>query len=228
MKIYDFERFVEYCSMKSDKIFKGMKAKIILLICIIIGYSQRANAQQVVDDVKKIIIIDPGHGGGDSGAISEDGIQEKEIVLDIAMSMIGWNKTFLESKYDIYLTRSKDTLISLTDRTKLAKHLKPNIFISLHCNHLDDSTIQGVETYVYDTNELSLRFARIISEKLDENLGFKTRETKQANFQVLRETREYCPAILLELGYLSNYYESEYLNKRKNREVLALAILMAI
>lgn len=205
-----------------------MKAKMIVLIYILIGYSQQANAQQLVDQVKKVIIIDPGHGGLDSGAISEDGIQEKDIVLDIARNMIRWNNDLLESKYDIYMTRNKDTLISLDDRTKLAKHLKPDIFISLHCNHNNDSSITGIETYTYDDNELSLRIAQTISKKLNQKLGFKARETKQANFQVLRETREHCPAVLLELGYLSNSYESDYLNNSKNRKALALAILMAI
>jgi len=177
---------------------------------------------------KKIVVIDPGHGGIDSGTISEEGIQEKDIVLDIARSIIGWNKSLLESKYDIYLTRSSDSLISLDDRTKLAKYLNPDIFISLHCNHISDTTIQGVEIYTYDTNELSLLYAQTILDELNEHLGFKTRSPKQANFQVLRKAKEHCPAVLIELGYLSNSDESNYLEGSENRKALALAILLAI
>jgi len=177
---------------------------------------------------RKVIIIDPGHGGRDSGAISRDGLQEKDVVLDIARSIILWNQGLLESKYDIYMTRSKDILISLGDRTKLAKYLKPDIFISLHCNNIDDSRIKGVELYTYDNNELSLLSAKAISYELSQKLGFKTRIVKQANFQVLRETFKSCSAIFLELGYLSNKNESDYMSNKEKRKALALAILLAI
>jgi len=205
-----------------------MNNKIKLLIYIMIGLSIQANASQIMEEKKKVIIIDPGHGGIDSGTISEDGVHEKDIVQDIARNMMVWNKSLLESKYEIYLTRNKDTLISLDDRTKLAKYLKPHIFISLHCNHISDTTIQGVEIYTYDKNELSVLVAKEILIKLNLELGMKIRRPKQANFQVLRETMEYSPALLLELGYLSNTAESEYLRSKENRKALALAILMAI
>lgn len=177
---------------------------------------------------KKLILIDPGHGGRDSGALSEDGLQEKDVVLDIAKAMANWNASLLDNKYSIYLTRSQDTLITLDDRTLLAKYLKPDLFISLHCNHIDDSRINGVELYTYDDNELDLLYAMAISNELNQKLGFKTREPKQANFQVLRETKEYCPSVLLELGYLSNIDEVNYLSNIEKRKALALAILLAI
>ncbi len=177
---------------------------------------------------RKIVVIDAGHGGMDSGALSEDGLQEKDVVLDIAKAMANWNASLLDNKYDIYLTRSSDTLISLNDRTKLAKYLKPDIFISLHCNHIEDPSIKGVELYTYDANELSIYYARVISKGLNKKLGFKTREVKQANFHVLRKTKEYCLALLIELGYLSNADELHYLKKEKNRKALALAILQSI
>lgn len=205
-----------------------MKAKIVLLISIVLGYSQQANSQQLVDDLKKIIIIDPGHGGVDSGAISEDGIQEKDVVLDIARSMLSWNKGLLKSKFDIYLTRNLDTLISLRDRAKLTKYLNPDVFISLHCNHIDDSKVKGIGAYVYNDHIQSILYARSIMSELNQKLGFKTREVKQANFQVLRETIDSSSGVLLELGYLSNQDESGYLKNSKKRKALALAILMAI
>ncbi len=177
---------------------------------------------------RKVVVLDAGHGGIDCGTVSEDGLQEKDVVLDIVRQMKVCNKILLESKYDIYLTRRKDTLISLTDRTKLVKHLKPDVFISLHCNHISDSNIQGAEIYTYDSNELSLLYAKTILNELNQNLGFKTRETKQGNFQVLRETKEHCPALLLELGYLSNSSEAYHLNDSQNRKALALSILMSI
>ena len=70
--------------------------------------------------------------------------------------------------------------------------------------------------------------ANAISNEFNQKLGFKTRVVNQANFQVLRETFKSCPAILLELGYLSNKNESDYMSNKEKRKALALAILMAI
>lgn len=204
-----------------------MRIAITILIGILLWSNNKAIGQ-TIDTGRKIVIVDAGHGGVDSGAVSKEGLQEKDVVLDIAHHMIVWNKVLLASKYDIYLTRDRDTLISLTDRTKLAKHLKPAVFISLHCNHIDDYRIKGVEGYTYDDTNLSKWYAKAILNALNQNLDFKTREPKQANFQVLTETEGYCPSVLLELGYLSNSDESDYLKDSAHRKILALAILMAI
>ena len=204
-----------------------MKARIFILIWVLILGNNKARGQ-TIETGRKVLVLDAGHGGIDSGTVSRDGLQEKDVVLDIFRQMKDWNKSLLESKYDIYWTRNKDTLISLENRTKLVKHLKPDVFISLHCNHINDTDILGAEIYTYDSNELSLLYAKAILNKLNEDLGFKTRKPKEGNFQVLREIKEHCPAILLELGYLSNSSESNYLKDSQNRKALALAILMAI
>ncbi|MFS4493915.1 N-acetylmuramoyl-L-alanine amidase family protein [Maribacter sp. 2308TA10-17] len=204
-----------------------MKTRTTFLICLFILGNNKAIGQ-TLEAERKVIVLDAGHGGIDSGTVSDDGLLEKDVVLDIALSMMAWNHGLLESKYDIYLTRNSDTLISLDDRAKLVKHIKPDIFISLHCNHINDSNIKGVEVFTYDNNELSELYAQIILYELNQNLGFVTRKPKEGNFQVIRETKEHCPALLLELGYLSNSNESDYLKGNENRKALALAILMAI
>lgn len=204
-----------------------MKTRTTLLICLLILGNNRVIGQ-TLEAERKVIVLDAGHGGIDSGTVSRDGLQEKDVVLDIALNMMAWNHGLLESKYDIYLTRNSDTLISLDDRTELVKHIKPDVFISLHCNHIDNPKIKGVELYTYDNNEVSLLYAKIILDGLNQNLGFKTRKPKQASFQVLRETNDRCPAVLIELGYLSHSDEANYLEDSENRKALALAILMAI
>src|SRR5690554_5643967 len=83
---------------------------------------------------RKTIVIDPGHGGIDSGAIGTNGIKEKDITLKVAQQIVILNSTLFDNRYDINLTRYRDTLLSLTDRTRLAKALKAELFISLHCN----------------------------------------------------------------------------------------------
>ena len=216
---------------KMTNIIIAMQAPIRLFLSLLILSNLKVYAQQIIKEERKIILIDPGHGGVDSGTVSADGLQEKDVVLDIARSMIAWNKGLLKSKYDIYVTRNTDTLISLDDRTKLTGYMKPDILISLHCNHSVSSKANGIEIYTYKVingyTEQSVRHAQTMADQLNQKLGFKNRGTKKADFQVLRETIWFCPAILLELGYLSNTVDLDYLKNKEKRKALALAILMA-
>jgi N-acetylmuramoyl-L-alanine amidase len=173
-------------------------------MCIIFGQETR---------VQKRIFIDVGHGGKDSGAIGVNGIKEKDVVLDIALELLKFNKRG-ENPIDIYLTRYSDTLISLSDRSKLTKALEADVFISLHCNHSDNPNARGLEGYVANTNSQyskdSILLAYQLQATLNKELGIESRGVRFANFQVLRETIDYCPSVLLELGFLSNWDENHY------------------
>ena len=83
---------------------------------------------------QKVIIIDPGHGGTDSGAIGRNDILEKDVVLNVAKEITILNKTLFDDRFAIYLTRYADALVSLKDRGRLAGSLKADVFVSLHCN----------------------------------------------------------------------------------------------
>ncbi|SHG39847.1 N-acetylmuramoyl-L-alanine amidase, partial [Salegentibacter echinorum] len=176
---------------------------------------------------QKRIIIDVGHGGKDSGAIGINGILEKDVVLDIANEILKLNNE-LEEPLDIYLTRYSDTLISLSDRTKLSKSLKADLFVSLHCNHSDNPNARGVEVYVAGVeskfSDESVWFAFQLQEALNTRLSFESRGVKFANFQVLRETTDTAVALLLELGFLSNADESHYLSNPASIKNLAQII----
>lgn len=167
----------------------------------------------------------------DSGAIGINKIQEKDVVLDIASEILSLNKQS-KTPLDIYLTRYSDTLISLSNRTKLAKVLKADLFISLHCNHSDNPNARGIEVYVtnaksqYSANSVWLTFELQASFK--KQLGFKSRGVKFANFQVLRETLDYLPSVLLELGFLSNRDENNHFSNLSNIRLSALSILLII
>jgi len=202
------------------KVLKNVSFVFLLLkMCIILG--QETNAQ-------KRIIIDIGHGGKDSGAIGINGTQEKDVVLKIANAILKLNKD-LKKPLDIYLTRYNDTLISLSDRTKLAKALKADLFISLHCNHSDNPDARGIEVYVsklqakYSKESIWLAFE--LQDELNKKLDFESRGVKFANFQVLKGTIDYCISLLLELGFLSNIDEGDYYNTPISYQVLALVLL---
>ena len=210
------------------------KAHFTFIICVIFAANPLIG-QQEHQNKKGVIIIDPGHGGVDSGAMSKTGIKEKDVVLEIANKILLLNKTLFNSTYTIYLTRYSDTLISLRHRTKLASILKPTLFISLHCNHSDNTQASGVEVYIYNKTQLetallkkSNKIAINLIKALESKLGYRNRGVKKANFHVLRETANTCPAVLVELGFLSNLDEANHLTKERNINALALAILMSI
>jgi len=207
-----------------------MKKKLIILVISLLITPYIAIGQL---KEKKVIIIDAGHGGVDSGAVTKDGKQEKDYVLKIAKAMLFWNKTLLQDQYDIYMTRYEDTLISLNHRTKLARVLQPDLFISLHCNHAKNRKARGIEVFVPVPHKNKLQYqenatliATQLSGALENKLGFVNRGVKKGNFQVLRQTRGICPSILVELGFLSNKDESNYLEKEEKLKALALAILL--
>lgn len=205
------------------KVLKNVSFVILLLkMCLIFG-------QETVG--QKRIVIDVGHGGKDSGAIGINGIQEKDVVLNIANTILKLNNES-DKPLDIYLTRYSDTLISLSDRTKLAKALKADLFVSLHCNHSENPNARGIEVYVsnneshYSDDSIWLAFQ--LHAAFKKKLGFESRGVKFAIFQVLRETVGFCPGILLEMGFITNLDEADYFLKPKNIRAMALAVLIGL
>ena len=208
----------------------NLKKLLFLLILFKMCFSFAQNPTS-----KKRIIIDVGHGGFDTGAIGINGINEKEAVLKIAREIIKLNQLVLDSKFDIYLTRYRDTFVSLSERSKLAIVLKADLFVALHCNK---GAIQakGMEVYVLrpayfnaqSNVKKSLKVAlEILAESCDQ-LHIKNRGARFGNFQVLRETIDHCPSVLIETGFISNPDEGDYYTKDSKIKAMALSILMAI
>lgn len=166
---------------------------------------------------KKVVVIDVGHGGKDSGAIGINNIQEKEVVLNVAKEIIRLNRTLFDDGLEIYLTRYKDTLISLSDRSRLAKTLNTYVFVSLHCNASQNFS-KGMEVYFNNRDNTvtksSIGLGLSILNESTQKLGFIKRGVKFGNFQVLRETT-FCPAVLVELGFVSNRDEAHYFFKNR-------------
>lgn len=206
------------------EILKYALTAFFYLVFLSISYGQELD--------KLIIVIDPGHGGIDTGAIGLNGVAEKNIVLSIATKLDSLNTKFYKDHFEIYLTRYRDTLISLRDRTRLAKRLKAAAFISFHCNQAANKRARGTEVYVDEKQKLytqsSIQLASFIQGELHDMLGFKSRGVKPANFLVLKGTTNSCPSVLLELGFLSAIEEAQYLTNEEKHNGIALAILEAI
>ncbi|CAM4215949.1 N-acetylmuramoyl-L-alanine amidase family protein [Paenibacillus tarimensis] len=167
------------------------------------------------------VVIDPGHGGKDPGAISVIGKAEKEYNLAIALKV----NALLEKEPMIqpYLTRSTDVFIELEDRAKFANNLKADLFISIHANSYK-STIRGTETYYSRAD--SKAFADIMHKQLLVGTGLPDRKVRQAGFLVIRKTN--MPAVLLESGYLSNREDATVLFTESVQDRTAARIVAAI
>ncbi len=104
------------------------------------------------------IVLDPGHGGNDPGAIGSAGVKEKEVTLDIARRVA----TILKKQnLEILLTRDDDHYVTLEERTARANAFSADLFVSIHCNAAENRSRHGVETYVLDTtkDEIAARVA---------------------------------------------------------------------
>ncbi len=118
--------------------------------------------------IRKIrIILDAGHGGEDSGAIGKKGTMEKDVTLDVALR----TREILQkdSKYDVYMTREKDTTLQLLDRTKYANKMSGDLFVSIHANASPRREAKGVSTYFLNNadDQESLRVAMRENGELD-------------------------------------------------------------
>ncbi|WP_298310210.1 N-acetylmuramoyl-L-alanine amidase [uncultured Aquimarina sp.] len=202
-------------------------------VLFLIGIFSTLNAQRdVARDQNPIVIIDPGHGGTDAGAVTKNGVLEKNIVLNIAHKMLVLNHSFNANPVELYLTRYTDTLISLNDRVQLAKKLKADVFISIHCNQAINRTAAGTEVYIHPKSEAqpeaSAYLGFTIQKELTDILGIKNRGIKYRNFQVLRDSESGCATVLLELGFLSQTDEAVYLSQNESQQAIALVILQSI
>ena len=164
------------------------------------------------------VVIDPGHGGSDYGAIRE-GINEKDITLDISQRI----EAILRSKgIKAVLTRADDNYVSLEDRVSFSEAEDPEIFISIHVNSAVSETPNGIETHWY--HEYSKPLAETVHKYFVKELSDSNdRGLFKSKFYVINHTT--CPAILCEIGFLSNPEERNELitDSRKQKTAKAIA-----
>lgn len=171
------------------------------------------------------VVLDPGHGGHDVGTIGVSGRYEKDLVLNIALltreALID-QSTKAGVHLDVWMTREDDRFISDVnhERAKMVYEHGGDVFISIHANSFTDPRVSGTETYYYESNALML--ARIMQRALVQATGFNDRGIRQADFYMLKETG--LPAILLELGYVTNEAEEKKLWDDSVQKKIAKAI----
>ncbi|MFC1652285.1 N-acetylmuramoyl-L-alanine amidase [Planctomycetota bacterium] len=166
-----------------------------------------------------MIVIDAGHGGKDPGATSVLGFKEKDINLSVAKQLADSLKA---QGFHTILTRDTDRFIELEQRAAIANWQEADLFISVHADSCATPSVTGCTLYVARGASGKSRQVAQSVERAMISAGSQSRGVREADYRVLVKTR--CPAILVELGYLSNYWESRRLKQVAMQQRLAQAI----
>jgi N-acetylmuramoyl-L-alanine amidase len=193
------------------------------------------------------VVIDPGHGGHDTGTVGHNGLQEKQLTLDVARRL----GRLLEQNLGAHVlyTRKDDHYISLENRSALARKADADFFISIHANASQLPTVNGVETYYFksssevmenagatgargtDSSDRARRFAAAVQQSLIHNLSstqvaVRDRGVRTAPFVVLRDMQ--MPAVLAEISFISSESDEQQLRTSAYRDRIANALYQGI
>ncbi len=178
-----------------------------------------------ISSLKKVV-LDPGHGGTDSGAIGGGVVQEKNLNLEVAKMV---EEKLRKKNIKVYMTRDKDEFISLENRTVFSNEISPDIYVSIHANSTVQNVTYGLETHYYKDDSLELANTIHSCFASDRNLKIwntKNRGVIKSRFYVINHTE--APAVLVEMGFISNKIEREKLTTRQRQEEIATSIANGI
>ena len=177
----------------------------------------------------KVIVIDAGHGGSDPGALGKNSsgkIVARESHINLAIALLV-GKKLEASGITVVYTREDDTKIQLQDRSALANEIECDLFVSIHCNSIDNTSINGTQVYYHPASELGTVLAENIYDKMVEMTGLAPKKTQNgSHLYVIRTTVS--PAVLVETAFISNESDRNYLLSTNGQETMAEAIYQGI
>lgn len=221
-----------------------VKTVLVLILMLFILFSMPFNAFskgfERTDLGKKIILIDPGHGGYDGGAEGKTGIKEKDINLSISLKLRDKLKA---EGFQVYMTREKDEALldmgnskykskkgqDLANRCKIKKQINPDLFISIHQNHFPQGQYYGAQVWYSSFNESKI-LAHVMQENLKLDLDRNNRRVEKPardDYKILR-IHDTMPSILVECGFLSNYNEELKLKEEGYQDLITKSLAKSI
>lgn len=236
---------ISYCAIGHDDIKKyrnTVAVSLIVLIALVFGFLAKIYISDITSSVlvnEKIFIIDAGHGGEDPGALSNNGILEKDLNLQIAIIL---GELLAESGYTVVYTRTEDKLLyteeenirgirkisDLKNRCKIADKYPDAIFLSIHMNFYGSSKYSGLQVYYGVNNPNSKNLAVYIQTNVKNRLQSENnRKVKAGNNIYLLENVNNV-AVLIECGFLSNSDEARKLSEKEYQKLLCFSIVCGI
>lgn len=188
---------------------------------------------------RRVVIVDPGHGGIDGGAESAGGLMEKHINLSISKKLADLLLLF---GVDARLTRDddyslnyspantirKNKVADLNERLKIAENEENPVYLSIHLNKFEQTQYYGAQTFYSKNNPLGIMLADCVQKNLREFLNpLNKREIKQASDSIFLMNQLKCPAVIVECGFLSNPDEELLLQDDNYQKKIAIAVCAA-
>jgi len=228
----------------ANTIFTAAFALIFIGYCVLmsnifIGLGETSPVSANETD-KKVIVLDPGHGGEDSGTVGINGITEKELNLMISDTLC---VILRFCGYEVIPTRDEDVLLydrnidfkgrkkvlDLAARLNIANEVDPDIFVGIHMNAFPQQKYSGLTVYYSPNHRLSQDVGSLLRHNVIELLQPQNnRELKEAGTNIYLLDRIKCPAILIECGFLSNPEECEKLCRDDYRHLLSFVIYCSL
>lgn len=176
---------------------KFLKISLIFLFSVLLLWGALVLFMPKDDGVFHVV-LDPGHGGDDPGAVAGT-VYEKDINLAIALKV----RDYLSEQDGIVIsmTREDDSFLALTERAELANKKEADLYVSIHANALDDESYSGLFTFYHSDKRSSKKPAELIQRAASEATGATDRGVRSENYVVLRETE--MPAVLVETGFMT-------------------------
>lgn len=184
----------------------------------------RTKTTPVARNDTPLIVIDYGHGGEQAGALGLGGLVEKDVALSLGEQI---TRCLIAKGYRVLVTRSGDYAVALDERTSFANHQHADALISLHCNYAANAQARGIETFY--GNDLSKELAQNIHTQLVHaplDYDIVDRGVKRGLMQMVYGCE--CPAILLELFFLSNPADAAFIKDPAHQRMLAQQLCVGI
>ncbi|MCD8216395.1 MAG: N-acetylmuramoyl-L-alanine amidase CwlD [Clostridiales bacterium] len=211
--------------------FRILTCGYLLLLFAGVGFSLRNTGEDVFSLERKIILIDPGHGGTDPGKVVSEGDKEKDINLSISLYLAEYLE---QGGAGVYMTRTEDEALSdskrtdLRQRRQLAERSEVDAYVSIHQNFYPREEVKGAQVFYPKSCDEGKALAECIQSRLIEIADESNKRVVKENntYYMLKNAEK--PSVIVECGFLSNPEENRLLNSEEYQKKIAWAVYIGI
>ena len=202
----------------------GLSTLALCLVAVVVVMPVSASAG-ASESVASTVVIDAGHGGKDPGTRSRNGVLEKDVNLAIALDVAAQLRV---RGINVLLTRDNDVFVSLDQRVEIANQCGADLFVSIHCDSNASKSVTGFSVIMPRSGaEQASEAARGLSEDL-QAAGARRHTLRRDNRGLRVLDRTHSPAVLVEVGFLSNSSEASALNTTARQKTIATSLAEGI